>query len=300
MSSSSDKVLVRAEQGREVEQVKPTLSLLEASIEQGEKYLKAFDRIRKIAIMLTNTTDWIDQNGKPYLESAGCAKIASAFGVRTEDVHYEKQDHQDAKGVYVRFRCTGTGVWQSVRAEEVGSASTRDEFFANRKDKAGNHIVLPMEEVDLGDVEKKAFTNFMNRLIKRLIGLSFSWEDIVQYSGGAITKEKCAGVRYSKGTKGGSTAPSASTSATGDRAKVWNQLMDINDGEPDRAAAHLERLTTWKNKDGQQVPGKRDIAKVSDAQMRYLARDVEKLHVEWDKATSGQGGDEPPQDDPNA
>jgi hypothetical protein len=297
MSASSEAALVKAE-AREVDQPKPSLSLLEASIEQGEKYLKAFDRIRKIAISLTNTSDWIDQNGKPYLESAGCAKIASAFGVRTESVHLEKQNLQDTKGAYVRFRVTGNGVWQNVQAEEVGSASTRDDFFAKRK-RDGKEIILPMEEVDLGDVEKKAFTNFMNRLIKRLIGLSFSWEDIATYSGGNVTRDKCSGVSYGKGTKGGSTAPSVSTSATGDRAKAWKQLLDICDGEPERAAAELERLTTWK-KDNQAMPGKRDIARVSDAQLRYLSRDVQKLWDEWDKATGGQAQDEPPiPDDPN-
>jgi hypothetical protein len=288
--------------------VAPNVTALEQSIDQAEKYLKALDRIRKMAIMLTNYTDWIDENGKPYLEAAGCSKIAGAFGIKTINVSRNKEVCKDDKGEYLRFITEGSGEWHTSTAHEIGSASTRDDFFAKRVKwatgadgaRTKEEYLLPLSEVDLGDVEKKSFTNFMNRLIKRLLGLSFTWEEIAEYSSKRITREQCTGVKFGeRGSKGANTTATA-PAAAGERASIWKQLLDVNDGETERAAAHLEKLTAYKYNDAT-VPGKRDINKLSDKSVAILKDKVAKLHAEWEKATGGQGGDEPPpQDDPNA
>ena len=283
--------VVKAE-SQQVEAQRPPLSLLEQSIEQGERYLKAFDRIRKIAITLTNTTDWLDQSGKPYLEAAGCAKIASAFGVQTQDVKCEKENVEDEKGSYVRYRVTGRGNWHTTQATEVGSASSRDDFFVKRSkwvDGVKQDITLPQTEVDLGDVEKKAFTNFMNRLIKRLIGLSFSWEDIEAISAGKISQATCAAVRYgAKGSKGGSTAAPTTGAAQSNRDLIWKQLLEMYDGETGPAESCLERITTFTGRDGNVVKGRRDITKLSDKGVPVVKQKVQALYDEWLKESANR------------
>mgnify|MGYP000938567357 CR=1 FL=1 len=49
--------------------------------EQAERRVDAMVKIKKAALKSTNTNDWIDQNGKPYLGVSGAEKIARIFGV---------------------------------------------------------------------------------------------------------------------------------------------------------------------------------------------------------------------------
>ena len=49
--------------------------------EQAEKRIDAMNKIKRVAIKLTNKHDWTDQGGKPYLQVSGAEKIARMFGI---------------------------------------------------------------------------------------------------------------------------------------------------------------------------------------------------------------------------
>ena len=39
--------------------------------EQAEKRVQAMMKIKRMALKLTNVHDWVDENGKPYLQASG-------------------------------------------------------------------------------------------------------------------------------------------------------------------------------------------------------------------------------------
>ena len=106
------------DQKREVEQVNNSVMpesseiiTVEKSVEQADRYFKVLNKIRQLAIKLTNILDWTNEGGHPYLQKSGCDKIAGAFGVQIFDTTFEKELCKDDKGDYIMFTCTGNGRW---------------------------------------------------------------------------------------------------------------------------------------------------------------------------------------------
>jgi len=234
---------------------------LESIVGRMEKYVNFFDRARKLCIRMTNKNDWSDQGGKPYMEATGASKIAGCLGVQVVDTTASHRAVTDDRGSYTIYETRGRGIWNNNAAIEVGIATTRDDFFAKRK-QDGKIITLPESEVDTPSVIKKSHTNMMNRLIKRLAGLSFTWEEIEQFSEGRITRESVASrVGFQKGNRGGRTdQPSAQDI---DRQnKLREAILRIVGGNQHKAKEWLIRATTFKGRDGQMVAGIQQISQL--------------------------------------
>ncbi len=229
---------------------------LELMVKGAERFLALQDRIRKMAINLTNQNDWIDQNGKPYLEISGANKISAAFGISTKETIPKKEFCNDDRGEYIQFKFIGTLCLGNREISAIGISSTRDDFFCKRRGE-----ILPLSEINLNDVEKKAFTNFLNRGVKSLLGLSYTWDEIEKYSNGKIIRQKVTGVSYSKGFKGGSSE----TKETKDlRVEIHRMLLEIEGGDEAEAAKLLEMITQWKNSEGKILAGKKDVKDISE------------------------------------
>jgi len=278
-----------------------SVEAIEKQAQMVEKYMEVQARIRRACINLTNVNDWVDQDGKPYLQWTGAAKVAGAFGVSYDTPKFaDPKVETDDAGSYLNFEVQTLIRYGGRSVPEIGTATTRDSFFGVRtkKDDKGNvmkdekgapiKIFLPLSEIDINDIKKKALTNLLNRGLKSLLGLSFTWEEIDKASGGVISQGKCASVKHLQGAAGGKTT-SAETIPV--RQKIWKQIMEMSDGEESVARAKLAALTTFKGDKGM-VPGKTDIALVSDAMLRHLEPNTQKAHDEWEKAINAAN---PPQ-----
>jgi len=256
---------------------------LEMAIQQAENFVKLQDRIRKMAVNLTNTNDWIDQNGTPYLQASGCSKIAGAFGLRVYGVETVGEKDIDDKGEFLIYNTSGYSAWNGNEVHEIGSATSRDDFFAKRKDDNGNSILLPLQEIDRADIRKKSHTNFMNRIIKRQLGLTYTWEELAEASSGKITKEKCGSVKYEKGRKGGSTDTDPKTKDH--RAELRNKVLEMAGGDTKTARTMLETFSQWTNKKGELVAGKTNVDQLSEKQVNIVLDKVRKEYDEMFPAT---------------
>jgi hypothetical protein len=261
---------------------------LEETVKNAEKYVAVMAKIRLLAIQLTNAMDWSDQGGKPYLEKSGCDKIASGFGMKYDSPTFEKEVILDDKGEYVQYTCSGEGRWNNVEGSEIGVCSSRDDFFGTKKAN-GEKAFKPMSEVDLTDIKKKAFTNWANRLIKKILGLSYTWEELKELSGGKIAQDKIKKVEFGQGSKGGNTD---SPETKKNRDEIRTILLKLCDGEEAAAKAKLVELTTY-TKDGTTYKGKDNVSLLSEKQVPYVLRDVKKLieaaNKALDAAAAGEG-----------
>lgn len=271
-----------AEEKKEAEQINQAIvpsaneiTSIEKTVEQANRYFNVLGQIRKLAIKLTNNLDWTNEGGNPYLQKSGCDKIAGAFGVKIYDAVIEKEVCKDDKGEYVMYTCTAKGIWNNHEESEVGTCSSRDDFFGKHK----GGVLKPLSEVDLTDVKKKAFTNMANRLIKKLLGLSFSWEEIAQLSENKITQKTVQTVTYAAGNRGGNTD---SPETKKKRDEIRTMLLKLCDGEEQHAQHLLVEMTSFTGDNGP-VKGKTNVAYLTEKQIPILHEKLTKKIEEMNK-----------------
>jgi len=175
--------------------------------EQAEKRIDAMNKIKRVAIKLTNRHDWTDQGGKPYLQVSGAEKIARMFGIswRISEPIKEEMD-----GGHFSFTYRGNFSLAGATIDAIGTRSSKDGFFKKYGYENGNKTELPASEIDRGDVKKSAYTNCIGNGITRLLGIrNLTYEDLQEFA--QITPDMIGKVDYKK--KGKAEAGIASEGA---------------------------------------------------------------------------------------
>ena len=169
---------------------------LETIISRSEKQVEVLKKVLGVAIKRTNSSDWIDQQGKPYLTASGAEKIAPVFGVRMSNSTQEKQFSEDDKGQYYMYILKATFSWAGGSIEAIGTCTSRDQFFAK---KGGEWKKL--SEIDESNILKAAYSNLTVNGITRLLGIrNLIWDDLKAFG---ISKDRVAKVEYQNGNKVG-------------------------------------------------------------------------------------------------
>lgn len=134
-----------------------------------------FQQMIGLALRFTTKNDWIDQDGKPYLQATGSEKLIAKFGLVIKDTKYEREEFDDEMGRSYLYTYSGTvSLPSGASVEAIGTCSTRDKFFGKRQGK-----FKPIQDVDIASIKKKAYTNFLGNGITRLLGLrGLTWENL--------------------------------------------------------------------------------------------------------------------------
>ena len=53
----------------------------------ADAWVSAMAKIKQAVLKLTHSGDWVDQGGKPYLQSTGAEKLAGPFGVKSRFIY---------------------------------------------------------------------------------------------------------------------------------------------------------------------------------------------------------------------
>ena len=185
--------------------------------EQAEKRVDALNKIKRAALKSTNRNDWVDQSGKPFLQSSGSEKIARIFGVSWK-IDEPVFDREESGHFSVTYKGYFTVAGATIEA--IGSRSSKDGFFKKYSYSGENRTELPPSEIDKTDVQKAAFSNLLGNGITRLLGIrNLTYEDLQEFAG--ITPEMIGRVDYKKGGK--QDAPIASTEAK----TVTGAVLDV-------------------------------------------------------------------------
>jgi hypothetical protein len=144
--------------------------------EKAEKRIEAVKKIKQTALKVTNEADWVDENGRPYLQVSGSEKIARLFDIswKIDGPQYDFSED----GHYI---CTWKGTFSigNVSIEAIGSRSSRDGFFKRYGYEDGKKQELPPSTIEKNDVEKAAYTNLLGNGITRLLGIrNMSYDDL--------------------------------------------------------------------------------------------------------------------------
>jgi hypothetical protein len=165
--------------------------------DQAEKRIDAMKKIKSIALKITNAHDWVDQNGKPYLQVSGAEKIARLFGISWQ---IDEPKIETGEGGHYSYTFKGTFSLAGATIDAIGTRSSADLFFAKYDYSTGEKTALPPAAIDKGDVKKSAYTNLLGNGITRLLGIrNLTYEELDQYAG--IKKESIAQIKYKKNGK---------------------------------------------------------------------------------------------------
>ena len=178
-----------------------TVEDMEETIRTAEKVEAMIRKIKILAIKQTNSKDWVDMQGKPYLQSSGAEKIARLFGIswRICMGYPKREDKQDEKGNYYIYSFKGEFTMGGKSIEVIGTCSQRDKFFG--KDKKAENGLKPASEIDETCIIKKANTNMVVRGITTILGIrNMTWDDIRE---GGIDTSQSVKVSYATGGAGG-------------------------------------------------------------------------------------------------
>ena len=180
-----------------------------ALADRADKMVTALNKIMAAAIRVTTPKDWVMIGGTPYLQESGASKVARLFGIGWQIHPGYPLMERDADGYPTyTYRMTFTMGKQSIEAE--GMRNARDEFFAGKKtDKAGNPAKQKsVDEIDLADVKRAAYTNCLNRGIKAILpGLRNLDAATLEQQG--VNVSNSGGYTFKTGTKGGNSGKAA-------------------------------------------------------------------------------------------
>jgi hypothetical protein len=196
----------------------------ESALQAFEQREALFSKVLGAAISATSPKDWVDQDGKPYLQASGAERVGVRFGIQIFGVNQTREDVSDAKGSYYVIKTTGKASFGDASViEAMGVCTSRDKFFGRSK---GN--LKAMEDVDLGNIMRKSYTNFEVNAITRLLGIrALTWEELERHG---IKRSGANSVSYKKDTthQTQSQPVSSATVKDGDKKPFWK--WTANDG----------------------------------------------------------------------
>lgn len=208
-----------------------------ALADRADKMVGALNKIMAAAIKITTPKDWCLIGGTPYLQETGASKVARLFGIGW-NIHpgYPKVELDGDGYPTYTYRMTFRMGAQQIEAE--GMRSARDEFFAGKKtDKNGNpQQQKTVDEIDLADVKRSAYTNCLNRGIKGILpGLRNL--DVADLERGGINLNKTGGYTFKTGSKGGNTgkAEESGLACEACGASITQRVASFSQGKYGRA-----------------------------------------------------------------
>ena len=184
-----------------------------ALAERADKMVDALNKIMKAAVRVTTKKDWVMIGGVPYLQEPGATKVARLFGI-TWRIHegYPKTEIDGEGYPTYTYRMTFRMGAQQIEAE--GMRSAKDEFFAGKKDKRKS-----VDEIDLADVKRAAFTNCLNRGIKAILpGLRNLDASSLEACG--VPVGESSGYTFKTGSKGGNSGKAGESGLTCEKCKA--------------------------------------------------------------------------------
>ena len=156
----------------------------------AQQRIEFFRKVTLLSLRRTTVNDWCDQGGKPYLQATGAEKLLALWGITTHDVkiHIEMDEGTGFPAYEVTGR-VGSRVL-GTEMDVIGGRNANDKFYQDQLSATGR--------LDLLDVRKAAYSNWLVNAITRIIGMrGLTWEDVSTATNGAITKETCAGkIKY--------------------------------------------------------------------------------------------------------
>ncbi len=240
---------------------------LENAIQEAERNIDFIRRTKVVVFKVTNSNDWIDQGGKPYMHASGAEKIGRVFGISWR---IDEPQLTDEGGGHFSYTYKGYFTLNSATIEVIGSRGTKDPFFskAHGEDK-------PLSEIDRNDVKKAALTNLIGNGVTRLLGMrNLTWEEL---EAGGIKRGAISKIDYTK--------KEMSADVKDLRVELEKMLLEMAGNSKVEAARMLMKFTSFVAKDGKEVQGKSNLSDLSEKAIPVTYGKVKETFEAWKKSS---------------
>ena len=149
-----------------------------------------------------------------------------------------------------------------------GGASSDESFFSKKDGRT-----IPLSEINLNTVRKKAVTNAQSRAVKAILGLGgLTWKEVRD---AGVRKDGLASVNYTKPK----SAPNGKQTTERDSQKIRlsNMIFDLASFEDVPFERVVRRYTEFRGDDGQ-VRWAQSVDQMSEA---WVARTLERVERDW-------------------
>ena len=238
---------------------------VDALLDMAEKAPKIAAAMRKIqlaSIAATNPQDWVDQGGKPYLQSSGSEKTAALWGISWQIMKQEKTTKADSYIWSTFLRIMAPRMGRTI--EILGTRSSNDPFFG-----MSHNQIVPIEQIDEAAVRKSSYTNSLARGVQIMLGLrNLTWAELEAHG------IKKGGVSAIPRT----TTVKATEEEGAQRTEMWNMLLEISGGDSKPALVLLEEVSAFETKDGKQIPGVKKLSLLKGKRLQVNLGKVRDMH----------------------
>lgn len=224
---------------------------LSTVIQSAEKNTELTKRIKQLALSVTNRHDWVDQQGKPYLQSSGCEKIRPLFNISWEVDDYVRENEENG---HFSYSIRGNFMMGGQKISVIGARSTKDPFFKQyeyikdkngkkviKLDEYGNKVEQPKANIDATDIKKAAYSNFIMQGITRILGIrNLTYEEVEKYTG--ITRNNITSVTYNSSSNGNGSYTNGSSSAASEKQIGFLRKLLENAGLKDKGVSAINDL----------------------------------------------------------
>lgn len=253
---------------------------------QAEARIDAVIKIKQMALKVTNPSDWVDQNGKPYLQASGSEKVANLFNISWKIDEPTCEQEADGTITYIykgEFSLAGRSI------EVEGSRSSRDTFFKKYDYENGKKV--GEKPLDRRDLKMAAMTNLLGNGITRLLGIrNLTYADLEAFAGikadqiGKVEYKK-AGEKRENGSGIKNPEPGKKDETEKDlRVEITNMIKEM-DTTGTESELMLKTFSGFmgKNKEGEEkwIEGKTDVNALSDAAAKVTYGKVKKAYTAW-------------------
>jgi len=239
--------------------------LLEVA-EYAEKRIAAINKIKGIVFKVTNDHDWIDQQGKPYLQASGCHKVANIFGISWRFIGDPKKVTEE-DGNY-RYDVPLEVSLGRRSIEVIGSRTTKDPFFSTRYINKVK-TTLPPSEMDSGDILKASITNAQGNGISAILGIrNLTWDEIK-----GIDQSKTNKVDYGK--------PEMTGEAKDLKVEIAKMLSEMSGNDEKTIENLILKNTSFVSKDGKEVIGKTSLTGLSEKSIPVVYGKIKTAYEAW-------------------
>jgi len=236
---------------------------LDQRVKQMEAWADFVSRTREILFKQTKNSDWILQDGKPYLQDQGVTKMRLVAGGELRSLTPNMEKVTDSKGRQDRYyRLSATYEFHGRAVTVTGTSSTRDPFFAIRHGK-----LIDVDEIDLNDLYKKAETNLYHRAFDKMFGISPTLEEL---TGFGIAPEKDIDRKKKK------DPPLDGAAEKKLRAELGRELMKACGNDKVKGAEFLKEITSFTGKDGNEFRGYDSVVRVSKNMLKAAVTNAKK------------------------
>lgn len=173
----------------------PELRPEDLPLQEIEKRTLMFPKILELAVKNTQSSDWVDFGGNPWLDTPGAERIARVFGFTVKDTRFEKLDRQDRDGPYYIYLWYGrVGLSKNdLWIDAIGACSSKKPFHAMEHGKRKH-----LEDINEMNILKDAYSNLIENGVTRFLGLrGLDWETLEE---AGIQRSKVSRVEFK--TKG--------------------------------------------------------------------------------------------------